>query len=66
MDKCIDPNLPTFLKGRLLVDGEVVVNEVMGLAQKSRKPYLILKQILRKRLIGQLGVFELYACQVRF
>lgn len=42
MDKLISLNEFIFLKGRMLVDGEVAMNEVID-AKKSRKPCLIFK-----------------------
>jgi len=43
MDSIISPNQPTFLKERLPVDGDVVVNEVVDLVKKTKKDCLILK-----------------------
>lgn len=43
MDKMISPNQLTFLKGRMLVYGVVVVNELIDLAKGTRKGYLISK-----------------------
>lgn len=43
MDKLTSPNQSTFLKGRLLIDGVVVVNKLTDLAKKSKKSCLILK-----------------------
>jgi hypothetical protein len=37
MDKIISKNQSVFIKGRMLVDGVLVVNEVVDLAQKSKK-----------------------------
>ncbi|MCI02845.1 putative non-LTR retroelement reverse transcriptase, partial [Trifolium medium] len=43
MDKLISLNQSAFIKGRQLVDGVVVVNEVIDLARKSRTSCLIFK-----------------------
>jgi hypothetical protein len=43
MDSIIAPNQSAFIKGRNLVDGVVVVNEVVELARKSRRECLIFK-----------------------
>lgn len=43
MDKLISHNQSAFLKGRLLVDGMVVVNELMDLVNRSKKLYLLFK-----------------------
>jgi hypothetical protein len=43
MDKLISPNQSAFIKGRQLVDEVVVVNEIIDLAIKSRREFLIFK-----------------------
>lgn len=43
MDKLISPTQSAFLKGRQLVDGVAVVNEVVDLAWKKKNVCLILK-----------------------
>lgn len=42
IDKLISPNQLTFFKEGLLVDGVVVVNELVDLIKKIKKDYLIL------------------------
>jgi len=46
MDKIISSNQYVFLKGRQLVDGVVVVNQVVDLAKKSKQDCLIFKESL--------------------
>ena len=48
MNKLISPNQFVFLKGRMLVDGVVVVNEVINLAKISNKSCLIFKTNFEK------------------
>lgn len=43
IDKFISPNHSVFLKGRFLVNGMVVVNELLDLAKNSKKSCLIFK-----------------------
>jgi hypothetical protein len=43
MDRLVAPTQSAFLKGRLLVDGVMVVNEMVDLAKKTGKSCLILK-----------------------
>lgn len=43
MDKIISPNQFVFMKGRHLVDGVVVVNEIIYLARMFTKTCLIFK-----------------------
>lgn len=43
MDKLISPNKSTFLKGRMLVDTMVVVNEEINLDKRYKKACLIFK-----------------------
>lgn len=43
MDKPISPNQFVFLKGRLLVDGVVIMNELVVLVKHSRKYCLLFK-----------------------
>lgn len=43
MDKLISPNLSPFIKGRILVNGFMVVNEEINFAKNSRRPCLIFK-----------------------
>lgn len=57
MDELISPNQSLFLKGRFLVDGVVIVNELLYLAKKSKKPCLILKLIFRKSMILLTDIF---------
>lgn len=45
MDKLISSNQPAFLKGGLLVDRVIVVNELVDLDKKSNKYCLIFKVI---------------------
>lgn len=42
IDKLISPNQLIFFKEDLLVDGAVVVNELVDLTKKIKKDYLIL------------------------
>ena len=42
MDNLISPNQMNFLKERMLVDGVVVVNEIVNLSKKYKKDYLII------------------------
>lgn len=48
MEKLVSPNQSTFLIGRMLVDGVVVLNVAIGLAKKYRKPCLIFKVDFKK------------------
>lgn len=48
MNKLISPNQFVFLKGRMLVDGVVVVNEVINFAKRSNKSCLIFKTNFEK------------------
>lgn len=43
MDKLISPNRSDFIKCMLLVDGVVVVNEIVDLTRNSKKDYLLFK-----------------------
>jgi hypothetical protein len=43
MDPLVSPNQSAFLKGRSLVDGVLVINEIVDLAKKPGKSCLILK-----------------------
>lgn len=43
MDNLISSNQSIFLKGMMLVDSVVVVNEVIDLTKKSKRLYVILK-----------------------
>jgi len=43
MDKLISSNQSTFIKGRMLVDGVVAVNEIIDVARKTKKECLIIK-----------------------
>lgn len=43
MEKLISPSQSTFFKGRMLVDGVVVINEVVNLSKRSKYHCLILK-----------------------
>lgn len=43
MDNRISFNWPTFIKGRLLVCGVVIMNELVGLAKKSKMSRFIFK-----------------------
>lgn len=43
MDKLISLNQSDFIKGRMLVDKLMVVNEVIDFAKRSKKACLILK-----------------------
>lgn len=43
MDKLISSNQTAFLKGSFLVDGVVIVNELMDLVKRSKKSCLIFK-----------------------
>lgn len=42
IDKLISPNQLTFFKEGLLVDGVIVVNELVDLTKKIKNDYLIL------------------------
>jgi hypothetical protein len=46
----ISKNQSAFIKGRLLVDGVIIVNEVVDLAKKIKREYLILKMDFEKSL----------------
>ncbi|MCI35870.1 RNA-directed DNA polymerase (Reverse transcriptase), partial [Trifolium medium] len=43
MGKLISPNQSAFVKGRLLVDGVLTVNEVVDLAKRAKQDCLIFK-----------------------
>jgi len=43
MDKFISSNQLIFIKGRHLVDGATVVNYIIDVARRNRKPCLIFK-----------------------
>lgn len=45
-------DMPAFLKGRLQVDGLVVVNEQVGLSKKRKKFYLIFKVNFKKTYVS--------------
>lgn len=57
IEKLISPNQSTFLKGRLLTDGVVAINEVLDLAKNPKDRALFLRWILRKHMIHLVGVF---------
>lgn len=66
MDRLISPNQSPFLKRRILVDGVVVVNEVIDLVKKSKKECLIFKVYFEKEYdLSGLDISRLYACQIR-
>jgi hypothetical protein len=46
----ISKNQSAFIKVRLLVDGVIIVNEVVDLAKKIKREYLILKMDFEKSL----------------
>lgn len=48
MNKLIFPSQSAFLKGRMLIDGVMVINELVDLARRSRKVCLIFKVDLEK------------------
>jgi hypothetical protein len=43
MDSIISPNQSTFVKGRNLVDGALIVNEVVDWVKKTKKECIIFK-----------------------
>lgn len=47
-EKHISPNQLTFQKGRMLINGVVVVNEVIDLTKRSQKTYIILNMDFEK------------------
>lgn len=57
IDKLISFNEYAFLKGRLLVDGVVVVYELVDVVKNSNKSCFILKWILRKHMTQLVGPF---------
>lgn len=57
MEKLISPNQSAFIKGRMLVDGVVAVNELLDLANCSRKAYLIFKVNFEKAYYSVSGRF---------
>lgn len=61
MDKIIiSHNQSTSLKGRMLVDGVVAVNEVIYLAKRYKKTYLIFKVDFEKVYISISSIFMDY------
>lgn len=64
MGKLIFSNQYVFLKGMLLVDGVVAVNELVDLAKCSKKSCLIFKVDFEKAYICYLELPELYADQI--
>ena len=57
MNSIISSSQSTFLKGRHLVDGGLVVNELVDFAKKAKKECLIFKVDLEKAMIRWIGVF---------
>lgn len=57
MDWLISPSQPTFLKGRLLVDMVMAMNELVGLDKKSKKSCLIFKVDFEKAYALKSSVF---------
>jgi hypothetical protein len=55
MGDLISKNQSAFLKGRQLVEGVVVVNEVTNFAKKNRKNVLFSKLILKRHMIRSIG-----------
>lgn len=51
MEKYVSPNQLIFLKGVMMLDGVVVVDEVINLSKRSKKVCLNLNSTLRKRMI---------------
>lgn len=64
MDKLIFSNQITFLKGILLVDGVVDVNELVDLAKKSRKCFFIFKVDFRKEYDSVSWSFQDYMLSI--
>lgn len=48
MDRLISPDQTTYIKYILLVDGMVVVNEIVDLTRKSKKDCLLFKIDFKK------------------
>lgn len=57
MYKLISHNQLFFLKGRMLVDEVVAINEVVDLAKKSKRDFLILKVDFEKAYDSTIGKF---------
>jgi hypothetical protein len=58
MNHIISSNQLAFLKGRNLVDGVVVINEIVDYARKFKKECLILLRLILRRLMTRwIGVF---------
>jgi hypothetical protein len=57
LNPIISQNQSAFLKGRNLVDGVLVVNELVDYAKKAKKECLISRLTLRKPMTRWIGVF---------
>jgi len=57
INSIISKSQSAFIKGRNLVDGVLVANELVDYAKKSMKEFWFLKWILRKLMTRMIGVF---------
>ncbi|GJV35623.1 RNA-directed DNA polymerase, eukaryota [Tanacetum coccineum] len=52
IDSCISPEQSAFIKGRNILDGPLILNEVMAWYRKRKKPLMIFKVDFKKKFVS--------------